>query len=93
MLFKTVAEILLMSQIASVFDKFIDLFMFNFKILFRTFLFLSFIIPCTALSQSLAKVHFSTLYGLRTDSLTLSDSTGLSIKREKPVLSFRLDEK
>ena len=67
--------------------------MFNFKILFRTFLFLSFIIPCTALSQSLAKVHFSTLYGLRTDSLTLSDSTGLSIKREKPVLSFRLDEK
>ncbi|MBK7479892.1 MAG: hypothetical protein IPI69_09390 [Bacteroidales bacterium] len=67
--------------------------MFNFKILFRTFLFLLFIIPCTALSQSLAKVHFSTLYGLRTDSLTLSDSTGLSIKREKPVLSFRLDEK
>ena len=67
--------------------------MFNFKILFRTFLFLSFIIPCTALSQSLSKVHFSTLYGLRTDSLTLSDSTGLSIKREKPVLSFRLDEK
>ncbi|MBN2665653.1 MAG: formylglycine-generating enzyme family protein [Bacteroidales bacterium] len=45
------------------------------------------------MSQSLLKVHFSDLTGLSTDSLTLSDNSGLPIKREKPVLSFLLDEK
>lgn len=67
--------------------------MFNFKIFIRTLVILSFIIQCPALSQSLSKVHFSSLTGLSADSLTLSDNSGLPIKREKPVLSFLLDEK
>lgn len=69
------------------------LIMFNFKILFRSIPVLFFLIPFTVSSQSLSGVRFSTLYGLNTDSLTLSDNTGLLIKREKPVLSFLLDEK
>ena len=69
------------------------LIMFNFKILFRSIPVLLFLIPFTVSSQSLSGVRFSTLYGLNTDSLTLSDNTGLLIKREKPVLSFLLDEK
>lgn len=67
--------------------------MFNLKIFIRAFLLLSFFIPCPALSQSISKVHFSGLTGLSTDSLTLSDNSGLSFKREKSVLSFLLDEK
>lgn len=67
--------------------------MFNYKIFFRIIPVFLFVIPCPVLSQSLARVHFSTLYGLNTDSLTLSDNTGLLIKREKPLLSFLLNEK
>jgi len=44
-------------------------------------------------SQSLLKVNISEQAGLNTDSITLSDSSGLVFKREKPVLSFHLDEK
>jgi gamma-glutamyl hercynylcysteine S-oxide synthase len=49
--------------------------------------------PSPAKSQSLYKVHITDQTGLKTDSMTLSDNTNLVIKREKPILSFLLDEK
>ncbi len=51
------------------------------------------ITPFPAKSQSLSIIHFSDQAGLKTDSMTLSDNTNLVSKREKPVLSFLLDEK
>jgi len=67
--------------------------MISRKIVFRITLFLIILIPYPAKSQSLYKVNISEQNGLVTDSLTLSDNTGFSIKRRKPVLSFLLDEK
>lgn len=44
-------------------------------------------------SQSLAGIFLSGSNGLLTDSVYLSDNTVIVLKREKPLLSFLLDEK
>lgn len=44
-------------------------------------------------SQSLQKIHVTDRVGLTADSITLSDNNGFVIKREKPILSFQLNEK
>jgi len=44
-------------------------------------------------SQSLAGIYLSGSNGLKTDSVYLSDNTVVLLKREKPLLSFLLDEK
>lgn len=44
-------------------------------------------------SQSLAGIFLSGSDGLKTDSVYLSDNTVILLKREKPLLSFLLDEK
>jgi hypothetical protein len=54
---------------------------------------LIFLLSLPLKSQSLLKVNISEQAGLNTDSITLSDSSGLVFKRKKPVLSFHLDEK
>jgi formylglycine-generating enzyme required for sulfatase activity len=44
-------------------------------------------------SQSIDRIFVSGINGLRTDSVSLTDSTVLVLKREKPLLSFLIDEK
>jgi len=68
--------------------------MIIFKIIIRIIIAaLILLTPSPVKSQSLYRVHITDQAGLKTDSLTLSDSTNLVSKREKPVLSFLLDEK
>lgn len=49
--------------------------------------------PYPVISQSIQQIHISDREGLKIDTITLSDNSILVLEREKPVLSFSIDEK
>jgi formylglycine-generating enzyme required for sulfatase activity len=68
--------------------------MIYFKVLIRILLTITLtFLEHPAITQSLQRIHISSREGLFTDSIYLSGNMNLIVKREKPVLSFLLNEK
>ncbi len=63
------------------------------SLIFLFFASLFLVYPLSLKSQDVVTICFSDQTGLNVDSLILSDSTTLKLKREKPFLSFLLNEK